>query len=168
MLIPHFLRDGRQKPSKASEESTSKTLMTRMVKQHVGRCKVHTGQTYSWKRAYSRAQTAQLVENNDKTPEMVTQRSIFLTTRQNNWNEKYPTPQGRSRPSVGLFPVYAWGWAFWPRSSKALYKSCRSESLATIFGGYSALVGPESGALGELFVNLNIRRPANRFFSPPK
>ena len=66
---------------------------------------------------------------------MVTQRSIFLTTRQNNWNEKYPTPQGRSRPTVGLLPVYAWGWAFLPRSSKASCKSGRGESRVVTLGG---------------------------------
>lgn len=97
---------------------------------------------------------------------MVTQRSIFLTTRQNNWNEKYPTPQGRSRPTVGLLPVCAWGWAFLLRSSKALYKSCRSESRVVTLGGTLLLYAPESGALGEPFANLSIRRPANRFFSP--
>lgn len=143
MLIPHFLCGGRQKPSKASEESTSKTLTTLMVKQHAGRCKAHTNRTYSWKKAYSRAQTAQLVENNDKTPEMVTQRSIFLTTRQNNWNEKYPTPQRGGQPAVGLLRVCAWWWVFLLRSSNALCKSGWAESRAAIYGRFCSRMLPK-------------------------
>lgn len=148
MLIPHFLCGGRQKPSKASEESTSKTLTTLMVKQHAGRCKAHTDRTYSWKKAYSRAQTAQLVENNDKTPEMVTQRSIFLTTRQNNWNEKYPTPQRGGGPAVGLLRVCAWWWVFLLRSSNALCKSWLGRKPRCDIWGILLSHAPESGARG--------------------
>lgn len=95
-----------------------------------------------------RAQTAQLVENNDKTPEMVTQRSIFLTTRQNNWNEKYPTPQRGGRPAVGLLRVCAWWWVFLLRSSNALCKSWLGRKLRCGMWGILLSYAPESGARG--------------------
>lgn len=72
---------------------------------------------------------------------MVTQRSIFLTTRQNNWNEKYPTPQGRSRPTVGLLPVCAWGVGIFAEEFQSIVQKWPGRKPRCDIGGYSALVG---------------------------